>query len=246
MNFAIIFTVILGFCTLGMFISGMGKMIPIGVKIVPLFAIAALWGYTIIHQMTGKAGIAGVLLMIFFYFVLITMALPAGLGMWFIAFLDREQNIPAVTLGNPSGSKSIFIIYHPGGTSFTTNTLKQFGGEFSKTDYKIVLYSANKNLKINIKDAAAVGFTSPVYGAQIRPPLENYIKNNDLSGIKSFILLTGGGPINAQQNELDSTEKLLKEKEAKVFDREKFIQYKETNTITTDPAAFARKIKGEL
>jgi hypothetical protein len=39
----------------------------------------------------------------------------------------------------------------------------------------ITLYNVRKDLQINLKEAKAVGFASPVYAGLIRPPLADFI-----------------------------------------------------------------------
>jgi hypothetical protein len=39
----------------------------------------------------------------------------------------------------------------------------------------VTLYNVRKDLQINLKEAKAVGFASPVYAGLIRPPLADFI-----------------------------------------------------------------------
>jgi hypothetical protein len=194
-----------------MFTIGIGKQIPPGVKLIPLIAAAALWAAIFIHQATGKTGFTGVIFLIIFY-VLTVFAVPTGGFLIISAIFDRESNAPAVTLG--SGDKKIFIIYHPGASSFTADTLKKLGGSLSSSGFTTVLYPANKKTNPDLKDALAVGFSSPIYGGSIRPPVKDFIERSDLKDVKCFILLTAGG---SDLKYLDSINSLIKKKGALII-----------------------------
>ncbi len=185
-------TVLLCIISLLMFVSGMGRMIPAGFKLIPLIAAIALWGAVYLHSLTGRTSFIGVLLLIVFYLLLI-ISLPSGIFTAISMVFDSEKDIPAITVGPESAKKNIYIIYHPGGSSFTMNTLVNFAEILAKSGFKTTLYSANKKNNPDLRGAYIVGFTSPVYGGKIRPPVEDYIERSDLKGVRSFILLTAGG-----------------------------------------------------
>jgi hypothetical protein len=204
MVLSIIATIFLIFGTISMFIASPGYSIPIWAKFIPLLAAFALWGCRLLKWKSGKTGIAGILLLAFFYAVTIFYTLPSVIFLWVGNAGDIEKNIPVSTSGNAESEKTIFIIYHPGFSPFTTNIIHGISDEAGEEGYKIVLYCVNKNLKINLNKASAVVISSPLYFGRIRPPLINYIRNNDFRGIRTFILLTCGSPYESnQKNYLD-------------------------------------------
>ena len=60
-------------------------------------------------------------------------------------------------------------------SKFTTQVLHSLAESISQNNYKVTLYNVRKDLQINLKEAKAVGFASPVYGGIIRPPLADFI-----------------------------------------------------------------------
>ncbi|MGB6369720.1 MAG: hypothetical protein WBF68_01620 [Atribacterota bacterium] len=141
--------------------------------------------------------------------------------------MDREKNIPAETIGSDNSTEQIYIVYHPGMSKFTTKVLRALAENIGGNNYKVTLFYAGKDLQINLQDAKAIGFASPIYAGFIRPPLENFIQRNEFSGIECFVVLTGGGK---ESIDVDTAKaaKLIEEKGGKIIGREKFItSYKE-------------------
>lgn len=140
MTFGIVMTVILLLSGLSLCLTGMGRMMPLGFKLMPFVEAALLWLYI---SPRGNKGWLGILFLVQFYlmFVFITVAAASG----FIGeVLDRERNIGPVTLGNPRGEKTIVAIYHPGGSNFTGRVMREIGDRLAGTEYKMVLYSARR------------------------------------------------------------------------------------------------------
>jgi len=134
---------------------------------------------------------------------------------------DREKHIPAETIGSDDCPEQIYIVYHPGISKFTTKVLRNLAEDIAQNNYKVTLYCARKDLQINLQDARAIGFASPVYG-DIRPPLVDFIQRNEFSGIKCFVVLTGSYK---ELNEMNIAQaaKLVEEKNGEIIGREKFI-----------------------
>lgn len=193
MYFQIIVTLLLILCSVSMFITGIGKLMPPAFKIIPLLAALVYWAVIAIHHFSGKTGIAGVLLLIIFYFLLFLTILTTVM-VWMGDIGDREKHIPAITIGEGPADKTVYIVYHSGITPVLTNIINGFAGQMSLSGYKTILYCANNDLTLDLKGAAAVGFASPIYGGKIRPPVVNFIRKNNLKGVRSFIILTSGGP----------------------------------------------------
>ena len=223
MNFAIIYTIIILLLGIPFFITSLAKIVPIGIRISPFVAaISLLWLHTIFFSLKGRSGIIAVILLIIFYFLTYIIILPAGVGSTVISILDREKNIPAETIGSDDSTEQIYIVYHPGISKFTTKVLRALAENITQNKYKVTLYSAGKDLQINLQDARAIGFASPVYAGLIRPPLENFIQQNEFSGIECFVVLTGGSK---ESIDVDTTKaaNLIEEKGGKIIGKEKFI-----------------------
>lgn len=246
MNFAIIYTIIILLLGIPFFITNFARIIPLGVRIFPFVAaISLLWLHTIFFRLKGKMGVMGIILLIIFYFLTYIIILPAGVGSAVVSILDREKNIPAETIGSDDSIEQIYMVYHPGMSKFTTKVLRALAENIAQNNYKVTLYSAGKDLQINLADARAIGFASPVYAGLIRPPLEDFIQRNELSGIECFVVLTGS---DREGREADTSKaaKLIEEKGGKIIEKEKFITSDKENELQEKIKLFSQELIEKL
>jgi len=246
MNFAIIYTIIILLLGIPFFITNFARIIPLGVRIFPFVAaISLLWLHTIFFRLKGKMGVMGIILLIIFYFLTYIIILPAGVGSAVVSILDREKNIPAETIGSDASIEQIYIVYHPGMSKFTTKVLRVLAENIAQNNYKVTLYSAGKDLQINLADARAIGFASPVYAGVIRPPLSDFIQRNELSGIECFVVLTGS---DREGREADTSKaaKLIEEKGGKIVGKEKFITSDQEDELQVKIDLFSQELIEKL
>ena len=246
MNFAIIYTIIILLLDIPFFITNFARIIPLGVRIFPFVAaISLLWLHTIFFRLKGKMGVMGIILLIIFYFLTYIIILPAGVGSAVVSILDREKNIPAETIGSDDSIEQIYMVYHPGMSKFTTKVLRALAENIAQNNYKVTLYSAGKDLQINLADARAIGFASPVYAGLIRPPLEDFIQRNELSGIECFVVLTGS---DREGREADTSKaaKLIEEKGGKIVGKEKFITSDQEDELQVKIDLFSQELIEKL
>ena len=246
MNFAIIYTIIILLLGIPFFITNFARIIPLGVRIFPLVAaISLLWLHTIFFRLKGKMGVMGIILLIIFYFLTYIIILPAGVGSAVVSILDREKYIPAETIGSDDSIEQIYMVYHPGMSKFTTKVLRVLAENIAQNNYKVTLYSAGKDLQINLADARAIGFASPVYAGVIRPPLEDFIQRNELSGIECFVVLTGS---DREGREADTSKaaKLIEEKGGKIVGKEKFITSDQEDELQVKIDLFSQELIEKL
>jgi hypothetical protein len=246
MNFAIVYTIIILLLGIPLFITNFTEMIPIGVvgfilRFIPFAAIALLWFYTIFFRLKGRMGVMAIILLIIFYFLTFIIILPTGVASMVVSISDREKNIPPETIGSDDYPEQIYIVYHPGGSKFTTKVLRALAKNIARNNYKVTLYCAGKDLQINLQDARAIGFASPVYAGLIRPPLEDFIQQNEFSGIKCFVVLTGS---DKEGREADTAKaaKLIEEKDGKIIGREKFITSDKENELQEKIDLFSKEL----
>jgi hypothetical protein len=246
MNFAIIYTIIILLLGIPFFITNFARIIPLGVRIFPFVAaISLLWLHTIFFRLKGKMGVMGIILLIIFYFLTYIIILPAGVGSAVVSILDREKNIPAEIIGSDDSIEQIYMVYHPGMSKFTTKVLRALAENIAQNNYKVTLYSAGKDLQINLADARAIGFASPVYAGLIRPPLEDFIQRNELSGIECFVVLTGS---DREGREADTSKaaKLIEEKGGKIVGKEKFITSDQEDELQVKIDLFSQELIEKL
>jgi len=246
MNFAIIYTIIILLLSIPFFIISFARIIPIGVRIFPFVAaISLVWLHTIFFRLKGRTGVMAIILLIIFYFLTYIIILPAGAGSMVISILDREKNIPAETIGSDDSTKQIYIVYHPGMSKFTTKVLRALAEDIAQNNYKVTLYCAGKDLQINLQDARAIGFASPVYAGLIRPPLENFIQRNEFSGIECFVALTGADKEGIEVDTSKAT-KLIEENGGKIIGKEKFITSYKEDELQEKIDLFSKELIGKL
>ena len=246
MNFAIIYTIIILLLGIPFFITNFARIIPLGVRIFPFVAaISLLWLHTIFFRLKGKMGVMGIILLIIFYFLTYIIILPAGVGSAVVSILDREKNIPAEIIGSDDSIEQIYMVYHPGMSKFTTKVLRALAENIAQNNYKVTLYSAGKDLQINLADARAIGFASPVYAGVIRPPLLDFIQRNELSGIECFVVLTGS---DREGREADTSKaaKLIEEKGGKIVGKEKFITSDQEDELQVKIDLFSQELIEKL
>jgi hypothetical protein len=246
MNFAIIYTIIILVLSIPFFITNVLKMIPWGVRIIPFsLAVALLWLYTIFFRLKGKMGLIGIILLLIFYFLTYIIILPSGLGFLVLSILDREKNIAPETIGSVDYPEQIYLIYHPGMSKFTTKVLHSLAESISQNNYKVTLYNVRKDLQINLKEAKAVGFASPVYAGLIRPPLADFINRNEFSGINCFVVLTGSGE-ESSEVDTDKAAKLIEQKGGIIIGKDKFITFDKMNELQEKIDLFSKELIKKL
>jgi len=247
MIFAIVFSVILFICGIIFFITDTGQMMPLGVRLIPLINIGILWIYTVFFALKGKMGIIGVILLVLFWIINAIIVFPATCGSILFSILDREKKLAPQVIGKQESQSEICIIFHPGLSEFTTLIVKDLGQSLAESGYKVTLYSAHSELKINLRDYKAVGFSSPLYAGQIRPPLRKFIDRNDLTGVNCFIVLTGADD-HGIERDVQNASKLIQKKGGKILTGTKFIvkDVKKINVPQKEIEDFSKLLKSKL
>jgi len=231
MNFAIIYTIIILILAVPIFLTDFAKSIPVGIRIfIIVFTLAFLWSYTIFFRTRGRLGFGGIILLILFYFITFVIIIPTGVGSTVISFLERGNMKPPITIGSEENTEQIYIVYHPGMSSFTIDALKILSENISRYNVKVTLYSINKNLQINLQNVKAIGFASPIYAGSVRQTLFDYIAKSDLSGKKCFVIVTGSDREGIEKDTLKVT-KLIEEKGGNVIGKTKFINSDKENEL---------------
>jgi hypothetical protein len=191
MYYAAVYTCVLVVAGILIFASSFGRMLPAGVKFVPLLSIALIWAHTFFSSFGNGSNIPGTILIILFYFFTFVIVAPLSLGILFFAVLDRERSLPPEVIGDPSRKDKVCVIYHPGMSDFTITGIRTFAFKLAEKGFSTTIATANKALAVIFKNYKALVFASPVYGGVVRPPLIRFIERNNLSGLACFILLTG-------------------------------------------------------
>ncbi|NPV02072.1 MAG: hypothetical protein HPY53_11900 [Brevinematales bacterium] len=253
-TFAFVFTAIIIISSLSLFLLPTARMFPFGMRVgMVLLPIALIWLHTFLYRISGEVNFFSHLLMVLFYFFTFAMVLPMSLGTWGIGIMDLPKREKPVKMGNQTSAKEIAIVYHPGGSPFTKFALTRLADAFAGSDYAVTLYTASGSLALDTKKPAAIVLASPVYGSMIRPALQDFIAGHDLSGVKLFIIHTGGGPLQSEE-EFSLDINLLKDKGAKLIGKTKFVMIMPDQAKTPEAqqqldqeiAKYAQLIKDKL
>lgn len=85
----------------------------------------------------------------------------------------------------------ILIVFHPGNSTFTTNSVTAFGEALAAEGYNVEIATANPELKPNFLSYDLVVLASNIYNRKVRPPIIDFVENNDFANIKVFTLFIG-------------------------------------------------------
>ena len=210
MTFAIVHSVLLGVSFVLLLATAVGRMIPFGVRLLPLIAAGLLWPHTIFFRLQERDGIGAGFLIGLFYLIAYVMVFLPAVGSVVIAILDRPRKVAVETMGAESGGEQVLLVYHPGVTDFTGVVVKELGRQLQKKGYHVTLRGADPGRKPDLEPFCAVGFASPVYAGTIRPPLARVIRSSDLEEKNTFVVLTGTDPDNAERDTAKAAEKVMK------------------------------------
>jgi len=246
MNFAIIYTVMILIFAIPVFLTDIAQNIPLGMRIfVLVFALAVLWLYIIFFKRRNKMGFGGVILLILFYFFTFVIIVPTGVVSSVIFVLERGQMDPPIIIGNEENIGKIYIVYHPGTSAFTTSTLKKLAENIAQNNYQVTLYRVNKDLKLDLQGIKTIGFASPIYVGNVRKPLIRYIQEDNLSGKKCFVIVTGADKEGLEKDTLEIIQ-LIEDRGGQTIGKTKFITSDKENELEESIDIFARELLNEL
>jgi hypothetical protein len=235
----IIFSVILVICQVLIFLCPLLYKSQPRADFLPIIALAVLWLNRYLFH--GKKSVFSVILWIIFTFIGLLGLLSAIFTVF--SYGDTEQKGAPVVFGKSDNPKVIAMVYHPGGSNLPRKVNAHIADRLSQNGFKVILYTANAGLQINPQEFVAIGLSSPIYGGAIRPPLANFINRTDLTGVKCFVGITGGGKA-TQSGEIAKVKKLIESKGGIFIGGRKFIlsDIKQTSDID----AFIDSIKDHL
>jgi len=110
----------------------------------------------------------------------------AGCKSW-----DLPVHEDPVVMGVGGGSGRIAVVYHPGGSSFPKRTVARLGKDLVLRGYVVTVNTASPDLPFDTKNYDALVLLSPVYGAQIRPPVRQFVSTHAPFSVPVFVVLTG-------------------------------------------------------
>jgi len=209
------------------------------------FAFSFLWVYILFFRLKDKMGFSGVILLILFYFFTFVVIVPTGVTFTVISFLERGKMVSPITIGGEENTEQIVIVYHPGASAFTTNTLKTLAENIAQKNYKMTLYGVKKDLQLDLQGIKAIGFASPIYVGNVRRPIIRYIQEDNLCGKKCFVIVTGTDREGLEKDTLEVTQ-LIKERGGKVIGKTKFITSDKENELKENIEIFSWELLEKL
>jgi hypothetical protein len=104
---------------------------------------------------------------------------------------DLAVRSETVTVGTDGASGRIAVVYHPGGSPFPKTVVTRLGEELASRGYVVDLMTAYPDIVFEPDIYRALVLGSPVYGAKIRPPINEFVSANAPFAMPVFAVLTG-------------------------------------------------------
>lgn len=111
-----------------------------------------------------------------------------------------RDTINLASHGIPRGN--ILIVFHPGASSSTIESVTTFAEELTTQGCNVEISTANPDLKPDFSDYDLVVIASNIYNRKVRPPIIEFVENNDLTDVNVFTLFVGSHRKRVQE-ELD-------------------------------------------
>ncbi|MDR0288067.1 MAG: hypothetical protein LBI03_10255 [Clostridiales bacterium] len=156
---------------------------------------------------------------LFAAFVIIVLVLfSVVVGLFWVSSHYKKADQPQYTktINISASGKSqgnILIVFHPGSSENATNAVTTFGEILADEGCNVEISTANPGLKPNFSHYDLVVLASNIYKSEVRPPIIEFVENNDLTGVSVFTLFVGNHRKRVQE-ELDWFMPYLKEANA--------------------------------
>jgi hypothetical protein len=107
---------------------------------------------------------------------------------------DLPASSQPVTIGSGGSAGRVAVVYDPGASGYPRRTMTRLGEELASRGYVVDLYIADPGLAFEPGSCDALVLGSPVYGAEIRPALKDFLTAQAPFPVPIFALLTGFFP----------------------------------------------------
>lgn len=107
---------------------------------------------------------------------------------------DTDANRHPVSIGSGGSAGRIAVVYDPGGSGYPRRTMTRLGEELVSRGYVVDLYTIGPGLALEPASFNALVLGGPVYGAEVRPPLKEFVTGHAPFPVPVFALLTGFFP----------------------------------------------------
>jgi len=104
---------------------------------------------------------------------------------------DLAASRQPVTIGSGGSAGRIAVVYDPGASGYPRRTMTRLGEELASRGYVVDLYIAGPGLSFEPECCDALVLGSPVYGAETRPALKDFVTACAPFPVPVFALLTG-------------------------------------------------------
>ena len=124
----------------------------------------------------------------------VALALVVGVAAGGCGSGDTDASRLPITIGSGGSSGRIAVVYDPGGSAYPRRTMTRLGEELASRGYVVDLYTTGSGLAFAPESFNALVLGGPVYGAEVRPPLKEFVTGHAPFPIPVFALLTGFFP----------------------------------------------------
>ena len=121
----------------------------------------------------------------------VALALVVGLAASGCGSGEPSASRQPVTIGSGGSAGRIAVVYDPGGSGYPRRTMIRLAEELASRGYVVYLYTTAPGLAFEPESCDALVLGGPVYGAEIRPALKEFVTALAPFPVPVFALLTG-------------------------------------------------------
>lgn len=162
-----------------------------GWVVVVLIAGGLLWIGVLRANAPGALRVVLIILVSVLSFVAL-VGTAVGIGNTMKVRFDRAVNEAPLTMGPPDSRLTVAVVYHPGGSTFPKSVVTELGKDLAAKGCRVTIMTAHPALELTQSEYDALVLCSPVYGGEIRPPLEDFVRRTAPFSIPVFAIITGG------------------------------------------------------
>ena len=169
------------------------------IRIIICAAIVLFFGLMLLFRKRKSLHITISVLFCLLFFTVIGV-FSAGYRFYSADLPQYRETIYIPAVGTTHGD--ILIVYHPGASSNTRISVTTFAEALADEGINVEISTANPDLRPNFSEYDLVVLASNIYNRKVRPPIIEFVKNNDLTDVKVFTLFVGNHRKRVQE-ELD-------------------------------------------
>jgi hypothetical protein len=117
-----------------------------------------------------------------------------------LSIIGNMEHVSDVQVENPGGNAGVaFVVYQPGISNFQEQVTNAFVNGLISNDWRVEITTASSQTPTDLSSYDLLVLGSPIYADTPLRPIMDYVSNvDDLEGMDTVILLTGGAGTGAE------------------------------------------------